>query len=126
MEKQQINQLMMIHSSKLSPEYVDAIRSRLAELDYDQTLMAFGNIKDPIIMLVISIFLGGLGIDRFMLGDYIMGGGKLVLLIAGWFLCGVTWIPLAIWGIIDWFLIMGATRKYNSEKLLSTLSLINN
>ena len=43
-------------------------------------------------------------IDRFMIGDTGMGVGKLLT-------CG----GLGIWTIIDWFLIMGATREKNME-----------
>ena len=51
--------------------------------------------KDPTTILVISIFLGGLGIDRFVLGQTVIGILKLITL-AG---CG-------IWWFIDLFLIM--------------------
>ena len=51
-----------------------------------------------------SLLGGQLGIDRFMIGDTGMGIGKLLT-------CG----GLGIWAIIDWFLIMGATREKNME-----------
>ncbi len=57
-------------------------------------------------MLIISILAGGLGIDRFMIGDTGLGVGK--LLTAGG--CG-------IWAIVDWFLIQDATRQKNLEKI---------
>ena len=60
--------------------------------------------KDPTTILLISIFLGGLGIDRFVLGQTIVGLVK--LLTAGG--CGVWWF-------IDLFLIMGATKEANAE-----------
>lgn len=58
--------------------------------------------KDPTIAIILGIFLGYLGIDRFYIGDTGLGIGK--LLTAGG--CGV-------WAIIDWFLIMGATERKN-------------
>ena len=54
--------------------------------------------------LVISLFLGGLGIDRFVLGQTVLGLLKLFTL-GG---CGVWWF-------IDLFLIMGATKDINAE-----------
>lgn len=63
--------------------------------------------KDPTIALVLSLFLGGLGVDRFYLGD--VGLGVLKLLTFG--ACG-------FWVIIDWFLIMGAAEKHNTQKLM--------
>ena len=125
MEQQKIDQLLMMHSSKLSPEYIEAIRSRLANLDDDKSIFAFADVKDPTIMLIISILLGGLGVDRFMIGDYVLGAGQLALFIIGWFLCFIPWIGWIIWEIIDWFLIMGATRKYNSNKVLERLTLLS-
>lgn len=60
--------------------------------------------KDPIILLVISIVVGYLGVDRLLLGQVGLGIVKLIT-------CG----GLGIWTIIDWVLIMGETRKVNLE-----------
>ena len=59
--------------------------------------------KDPVTIFVISLFLGGLGIDRFVLGQTVIGIIKLLTL-AG---CG-------LWWFIDLFLIMGATKDVNA------------
>ena len=58
--------------------------------------------KDHIVVLLISIFLGQFGIDRFFVGDTMMGVLKLIT-------CG----GCGIWTIIDWFLIMGVTKDKN-------------
>lgn len=58
--------------------------------------------KDRTLILVLSIFFGGLGIDRFVVGD--IGMGILKLLTGGIF--GVLWV-------IDWFLIMGRVDAVN-------------
>jgi len=60
--------------------------------------------KDPTTILMISIFLGGVGIDRFVLGQTLLGVLKLLTLSG----CGVWWF-------IDLFLIMGATKDINAE-----------
>ena len=62
--------------------------------------------KSTMTMLLISIFLGSLGVDRFMLGQTGAGIGK--LLTGGG--CG-------IWWLIDLFLIGKLTKEYNWEKL---------
>ena len=59
--------------------------------------------KDPVTILVISIFLGGIGVDRFVLGQTVIG--LLKLLTAGG--CG-------LWWFIDCFLTMGATKETNA------------
>jgi TM2 domain-containing membrane protein YozV len=58
--------------------------------------------KDPAVALVLSLIFGSFGIDRFYLGHVILGILKLI-----------TFGAFFIWTIIDWFLIMGATRKTN-------------
>ena len=60
--------------------------------------------KDPTTILIISLFLGGFGIDRFVIGQTVLGLLKLFTL-AG---CG-------LWWFIDLFLIMGATKDINAK-----------
>lgn len=68
------------------------------------------DLKDPTTILIVSILAGGLGIDRFLVGDTGLGVAKLLT-------CG----GLGIWTIIDWFLIMDITRQKNMEKLQAYL-----
>jgi TM2 domain-containing membrane protein YozV len=65
--------------------------------------------KEPTTSLIVSLLGGQLGIDRFMIGDTGMGVAKLLT-------CG----GLGIWAIVDWFLIMGATREKNMEAFQNT------
>jgi TM2 domain-containing membrane protein YozV len=66
--------------------------------------------KDPTTSLIVSLLGGTFGIDRFLIGDTGLGVGKLLT-------CG----GFGIWAIIDLFLIMGATRDKNLEKLQQIL-----
>ena len=63
-----------------------------------------GQRKNPTTALILGLFFGTLGIDRFYIGDTGLGAGKLLTL-------GGLWV----WQIIDWFLIKGATRRRNIE-----------
>ena len=57
--------------------------------------------KDRVLILVISIFVGTLGIDRFLVGD--IGLGLLKLLTGG--ICGIFWV---VWALIDfWWATLG-------------------
>jgi TM2 domain-containing membrane protein YozV len=81
------------------------VRERLLATDeskwvYIQTLQ----FKDPTTSLIISVLVGALGIDRFLIGDTGLGIAKLLT-------CG----GLGIWVIVDWFLIMGKTKEKNFE-----------
>ena len=102
---------MVTLASKVPSESLNQIRQHLEHAqDFNGAQVAIAQMKDPIIVLVISLFVGYLGIDRFYLGDTGMGIGK--LLTAGG--CG-------IWAIIDLFLIMGAAKQKNMELLFNTV-----
>lgn len=64
--------------------------------------------KNPAIMQVVSIFLGWLGIDRLILGDYVFGFMKMFVC------CGV----FGIGWLIDIVRIKKDTRYFNAAKLL--------
>lgn len=61
-------------------------------------------------MLLISIFLGEIGVDRFMLGD--VGMGILKLLTLG--VCGIL-------TIVDWFTITKRTKELNFNNIMTIL-----
>ena len=60
------------------------------------------NYKDPILILVLSIVVGTLGVDRFLLGQTGLGVLKLLT-------CG----GLGIWWIVDLFLVMDMAKEQN-------------
>jgi TM2 domain-containing membrane protein YozV len=82
------------------------IREKLLSIDDSKSGIVHSlQFKEPTTALIISIFGGAYGIDRFYIGDTGMGVGKLLT-------CG----GLGIWAIVDWFLIQGATKEKNLEK----------
>ena len=79
MNKNQVDQLMVTLASKVPSESLNQIRQHLEHAqDFNGAQVAIAQMKDPIIVLVISLFVGYLGIDRFYLGDTGMGIGKLL------------------------------------------------
>lgn len=88
--------------------YLATIKGVRDELPEDKRanfdLQFGGREKSTTVALVLSLFIGGLGIDRFYVGNIGLGVLKLITIGA-----------LGIWTIIDWFLIMGAARKKNVE-----------
>ena len=111
MEQQKVDMFMMMNNKYLPESQILFIRERLlAADDSKEGLLHAIQLKDPIITLVLSLLTGQLGIDRFFIGDTGLGIGKLIT-------CG----GLGIWTIIDWFLIMNATREKNFERLLTIL-----
>ena len=102
---------MMMNNKYLPESQILFIRERLLAADESKEgLLHAIQFKDPMIALVLSLLTGQLGVDRFFIGDTGLGIGKLIT-------CG----GLGIWTIIDWFLIMNATREKNFERLLTIL-----
>jgi TM2 domain-containing membrane protein YozV len=86
---------------------LNMIRERLMYADESKWAMISSvQLRDPMMMLVVSLLGGGLGIDRFMIGQTGAGIAKLIT-------CG----ELGIWSLVDLFLIQKATRQTNFEKL---------
>ncbi|NPD45761.1 MULTISPECIES: TM2 domain-containing protein [unclassified Lentimicrobium] len=111
MDAQKVDMFIISNNKFFESHRVVQIREKMLEMDeskwgFIQTLQ----FKDPTIALIISLLGGSLGIDRFFIGDTGLGIGKLLT-------CG----GLGIWAIIDWFLIMGATREKNIEILAQVM-----
>lgn len=107
MDSQKVDMYLMSNSKYFQSHHLNYIRERLLVADDSKWAMIHSvELKDPTMILIVSILAGGLGIDRFLIGDTGLGVGKLIT-------CG----GLGIWAIIDWFLIMDATRQKNMEKL---------
>lgn len=107
MEAQKVDMFIMTNGKYFEGHQVVQIRERLLQADDSKwALLQSLQFKEPTTLLIISILGGGLGIDRFMLGDTGLGIGKLLT-------CG----GFGIWTIIDWFMIMDDTRAKNMAKL---------
>jgi len=107
MEAAKVDLFIMSNSKFFEGHHIHAIRDRLIDMDESHwASISTLQFKDPTMMLIISIIIGSLGVDRFMLGDTTLGVLKLIT-------CG----GFGIWTIVDWFLIMGVTREKNMEKL---------
>lgn len=102
---------IMTNAKFFESHHVPAIRERLIAMDESKWIgISTIQFKDPTTSLIISILAGSMGIDRFIIGDTGIGVGKLLT-------CG----GLGIWTIVDWFMIQGATREKNMQKLQAYL-----
>ena len=106
-----INMLLMTYSKYFPDESMMMIRDRFETMDESKTSMLYTlGLKDPTMALILSIVAGGLGIDRFYIGDTGLGIAKLLT-------CG----GCGIWTIIDYFLIMKVTKEKNLEKFITVM-----
>ena len=110
MDRIQAERLIKMNQDKLSPKYNDEMMERLLFADYTETAHLFSNLKTPSTATILSVILGGFSVDRFYIGDWLLGIIKLLT-------CG----GCLIWWIADWFLIGSATRINNSKKILDNL-----
>ncbi|MDY3031520.1 MAG: TM2 domain-containing protein [Clostridia bacterium] len=80
-------------------------------MDEDKfSLISAVELKDPTTILLVSIFLGSFGIDRFMIGD--TGMGILKLLTVG--VCGIL-------TIVDWFTISKKVKDLNFNNVMAII-----
>jgi len=108
MEQSKVNQFMLLHGDKFSTEDLFAIKERLEELDDSKlSLIIAQDYHKPSTLFWVSFFLGGLGVDRFVIGHVGLGLAKLFL----------GWLTLFIWPLVDWlFFIKKAAKAVNFEK----------
>ena len=102
------------NTANFPSEQLPSLRQRLSQLDDSQAnqVIAAANIKNPTTALILSIFLGTLGVDRFYIGHIGLGVAKLLL----------AWLTFGIWTIVDWFLIINATKKANLVAINNALA----
>ena len=111
MDMQKVDMFIMTNQKYLPAEKIQMLRDRLMAADDNKMVMLSGvEMKDPTTILLVSIFLGSLGIDRFMLGE--TGMGILKLLTGG--CCGIL-------TIIDWFTVQKKAKDANFQKLMAIL-----
>jgi len=111
MDQQKVDIYIATNAKFFESHLVPHIHDMLQKADDSKYifLQSLG-LKDPTTMLIVSLFGGHWGIDRFMIGDTGLGVAKLLT-------CG----GIGIWTIVDWFMIQGRVREINFEKLQRAL-----
>jgi TM2 domain-containing membrane protein YozV len=106
MESSKVDMFIATMGTKFPAEKLPMMKAQLEKLD-DSKLIVIQTVayKDPTTLLLVSLFAGVYGVDRFMLGQTGLGVAKLLT-------CGGG----GIWAIIDWFTVMGNTRELNYQK----------
>ena len=96
MDEQKVDMFIITNGKYFESHQVNTIRKRLLKMEPARwTMLQSTSFNDPTLLLVVSILVGGLGVDRFIIGD----------------------VGLGVWTIVDWFLIMGATKEKNLDKI---------
>ena len=107
---QQVDSYIMANKKFFPEEKIPYLKEKLASMDNAKfELVTSTRLKDPVVLLVLSLFLGSFGVDRFMLGK--IGYGIVKILFC--------WIFILT--IIDLFIIMKKTREYNFNQIALSL-----
>ncbi|MDR2512984.1 MAG: TM2 domain-containing protein [Puniceicoccales bacterium] len=108
MDPHQIETFIAVSGNKFPAEKLSLIRQQLEQLPAAKlAAVSSMDYKDPMMILIVSILVGAIGIDRFLLGQTGLGIAKLLT-------CG----GLGVWTVVDWFLIMKEARETNYRKFL--------
>ncbi len=118
MESTKVSQIILALNEKLDPQGLMIIKNVLEKVDdknYDAIIASISGLKSPTTILIISIFLGQFGVDRFMTGRVGSGVCKLIF---GWF-------TLGIWWLVDVIIAKKATYAYNLQTLQTALQMLS-
>lgn len=113
MTEEHVKEVMSVVKDRIPEEKYAMLKNRLKSADdrkADEILSV--KLHGTVNIILLSIFLGGLGIDRFVIGDIGMGVGKLL----------IGWLTLGIWPLIDIFLCYKKAREKNFIKLMNFLA----
>lgn len=103
MDQNTVNAYLAAHASDFPVNSFAFVRDRLHSMNEQQFAFATSiTLKNPVIAFILSFFLGSLGVDRFYIGDILLGILKLITL-GG----------LGVWWLVDLFLIIPAARRKN-------------
>ena len=110
-DKQKVDMFIMTNKNYFPAEKLMFLKEKLASTTESKfSMISCMDFKEPTTMLLISLFLGSLGIDRFMMKE--IGMGILKLLTCG--CCGIL-------TIVDWFTISKKAKEKNFNELMMLL-----
>ena len=112
MDVNQVDFFLMNNGKNFPAERIYEIRNVLISSSPERAAMLMSmSYRDTLMTQLVSIFVGSLGIDRFLIDD--VGMGVLKLLTGG--CCGILMI-------YDWVTIVKQTRDYNYKLFISGLN----
>ncbi len=111
MEKQKIDFYFTVNHKYFAPEQLSFLREKMTSASDERYLLLTSlELRDPSVMQIVSLLLGAMGLDRFMLGE--TGMGVLKFLTGG--CCGILMI-------MDWFSVQKRAKEYNFKKVMGIL-----
>ncbi len=112
MTNDKVQQALMMYKDKIPNDKMLIFKNYLEKAD-DSKLdsLAFAKTYSSTTTLILSLFLGTLGVDRFYIGDIGLGVCKLLF----------GWLTFGPWPFIDIFMSFRKAKKKNLENLIMGL-----
>ncbi len=112
MEQSKIHSILTNLKGKIPDDKMPYLKSLLDKADDSRyELICMAPEKNPTTTLLLSIFVGGLGVDRFFIGDTGLGVAKLLL----------GWLTFGIWSFVDIFCCYKKTKEKNFQNIIMNL-----
>ncbi len=109
MQVNKVDAIMMQYRKLIPADEALSLRNQLLLApDTAYSSLAMVETKDPTLTVILSIFLGGIGVDRFYIGDVGLGICKLLF----------GWITFGLWPLIDIFCSYKKAKIKNMDALL--------
>ncbi|NQK67021.1 TM2 domain-containing protein [Streptococcus suis] len=111
-------------SSYLPSDKLFILQKELEDLDDGAlNVLMMVEMRQPLVALILAIFFGEFGVDRFYVGNKELGFAKLIAFAVSFvtlfILIGfLLFLGLYLWKFIDCFLIMRACKEANFERLM--------
>ncbi len=111
LDQKKIDYYIMTNQKYFPEDKIVYLKDKMRAIDEDKlSLMSTIKLKNPTTLVLVSLFLGAFGVDRFMLGD--TGMGILKLLTGGCF---------GILAIVDWFTISKKAKEANFNNVMALI-----
>lgn len=121
MEKNKVHAIMMQYRDLIDPENLPTLKNALERVDdsvYEELLLV--PTKSPITTILLSVFCGGFGVDRFYLGDVGLGVTKLLLITL---LAIPTFGLISIWSLLDIYFCYRKAKEINFKNVMQRLAM---
>lgn len=119
MEENKVQTILAQYREYVEPEQLSVLYNLLKNVsDESYEKLLYLPLKSPMVTLMLSIFAGTLGVDRFYLGDIGLGVTKLLLVpLAIIFTLGIG----VIWPLLDIYFCYKKAQKKNFESIMCAI-----
>lgn len=110
-DRQKVDMFIMCNQKYFPEDKIMFLKEKLYKMDESRfSMVSAVELKEPTTILLMSLFLGSLGVDRFMLEETGVG----ILKLLTWGCCGIL-------TLIDWFSVQKKAKELNFRNIMTVL-----